>query len=241
MMLSEDHFPSFFGPSPQYVLLYLQRLRVFLLVLLFSLIVTLSFIGPAGNIGRMSVPALNAPNNFKSVQQPRPNSRPPPPKKVTNSDDLSSVPQDRTYYNVSSPYNNIIASCSLVKLGERYNDDKFTNHNYQNLYCEVLRDFQQSQRKMRMLEIGFGCGHNINQLNQQGVSALIWKEYFGDGHSSSGSYSSSSSSGIDLYEVDLKSPAHLACVNKYLTNHTKVTLFKLFILVINPINHSSTR
>ena len=242
-MVAGVHSTSFFGLPPQYTMLYLQRTRIFLVVVLFALIATLSFIGPAGNTGRKSIPASNIPNNFKSVQQqPKPNNRPPPlsSKKVSNSDESSSVPQDRTYYNVSSPYNNIITSCSLVKLGERYNDDKFTNHNYQNLYCEVLRDFQRSQRKMRMLEIGFGCGHNVHQPNQQGVSALIWKEYFDDGGGSgsgngSGSSSnslssrgsnslsgsgSSSSSGIDLYEVDLKSPAHLACVNKYLANHT---------------------
>lgn len=52
------------------------------------------------------------------------------------------------------PYSNLIANCSLVPLGYQYNDDKFVNHVYQNLYCEALRDFRHSHRKIRMLEIG---------------------------------------------------------------------------------------
>ena len=226
---SRDHSSLLFGLSSRSVVLYLQRLRLFLICVLFSLSVSLSFLASNSMTGKMSAPMATP---FQ--QQQKPNSRPPPSKKLSNSpsDGTLSVPPSRVYYNVSSPYNNIITDCSLVSLGERYNDDKFTNHNYQNLYCEVLRDFQRSQRKMRMLEIGFGCGHNVNTPNQQGVSALIWKEYFGSGssiNSSSSSSSSSPSSGIDLYEVDLISPAHLACVNKYLANHTSDIVQSIYL------------
>ena len=177
MIHTKEHSPSFCGLIPRNAVLCMQRLRLFLIFVLFSLIVALSFVGTAGNMGKMSIPPLrNLPINnvnVNPVHVPRPNSRPPPqkqapPKQAFHSEESSSGSPDRTYYNVSSPYNNIITSCSLVSLGERYHDDKFTNHNYQNLYCEVLRDFQRSQRKMRMLEIGFGCGHNVNTPNQQG-------------------------------------------------------------------------
>ena len=259
--------------SARCTILFLQRMWIVLLFVLFSLIFTLSFIGTASNTlpgnNTRNFNLLNVfPNPFQRQQQQSPKSL--SPSKQSSSGLSDETSQDRAYYNISSPYNNIIADCALVSLGVRYNDDKFTNHQYQNLYCEVLRDFQRSQRKIRMLEIGFGCGHNVNTPNQQGVSALIWKEYFGgsnsisssssssssstsstssiisssgisssSGNSSSSSNSSysgnssksnsgssysnnppSSSSGIDLYEVDLKSPAHLACVNKYLASHS---------------------
>ncbi len=107
------------------------------------------------------------------------------------------------------PYSNAIANCSLVPLGFQYNDDKFTGHQYQNLYCEALRDFRHSHRSIRFLEIGFGCGHNVKQKDQQGVSSLVWKQYFTGG----------GGSGVQLYEVDYRDQAHADCVSMYLQKH----------------------
>ena len=109
---------------------------------------------------------------------------------------------------VTEPYWSITAnsSCSLHHMGELLNDDKFTSHEYMNMYCEVFRDFKMSPKKTRMLEIGFGCGHN-----NHGVSARIWKSYFTTG-----------GSGVDLYEIDLDTPKHRNCSTQFLLEHPKI-------------------
>ena len=81
-----------------------------------------------------------------------------------------------------------VQRCRLHELGERHNDDKFVMHTYGNLYCEAFRDFRRTRgRKLRMLEIGFGCGHT-----NHGASAQLWKEYFTE----------RSGPGVELYEVE---------------------------------------
>ena len=81
-----------------------------------------------------------------------------------------------------------VKRCRLHELGERHNDDKFVMHTYGNLYCEVFRDFRRTRgRKLRMLEIGFGCGHT-----NHGASAQLWKQYF----------SERNGPGLELYEVE---------------------------------------
>ena len=82
-----------------------------------------------------------------------------------------------------------VPNCRLIALGQEYKDDKFVGvHTFGNLYCEVLRDFRRTRgRKLRMLEIGFGCGH-INH----GASAQVWKTFFTE----------SNGPGLQLYEVE---------------------------------------
>lgn len=62
----------------------------------------------------------------------------------------------------------------LVEAARKVNCDKFDeNHMYQNLYCDSFHPIR--HLPLRMLEIGFGCGHwkGVN-----GVSSLTWKGYF---------------------------------------------------------------
>ena len=82
-----------------------------------------------------------------------------------------------------------VPNCRLIALGEEYKDDKFVGvHTFGNLYCEVLRDFRRTRgRKLRMLEIGFGCGH-VNH----GASAQVWKKFFTENNGP----------GLQLYEVE---------------------------------------
>jgi len=109
---------------------------------------------------------------------------------------------------LSEPYWAITANstCLLHHMGQVLNDDKFTSHQYMNMYCEVFRDFKSSPKKTRMLEIGFGCGHHAH-----GVSARIWKQYF-----------TNDGSGVELYEIDLDTPKHLNCSKKFLSEHPNI-------------------
>ena len=57
--------------------------------------------------------------------------------------------------------------CALIHLGNKYGDDKFVSHTFGDLYCETMAPFRGSRVPLRMLEIGFGCGHH-----NHGKSAL---------------------------------------------------------------------
>lgn len=61
-----------------------------------------------------------------------------------------------------------VNSCELMALGKEYNDDKFYDHIFGDLYCENLIPFRNSKTKLRMLEIGFGCGHHNHGRSAQG-------------------------------------------------------------------------
>jgi len=103
-----------------------------------------------------------------------------------------------------SPFLNVPGNCTLQTI---MTDDKFTIHAYQNLYCETFRDFRRSPMKMKMLEIGFGCGHHVN-----GRSSLIWTTWF----------AAAGGAGLELHEVDLNTTEHQVCVQKYLKEHPNV-------------------
>lgn len=89
--------------------------------------------------------------------------------------------------NIKSEY--IIAGhyCPLFELGRLYQNDKIISHNYGNLYCELMQQFRHKEKKVKMLEIGFGCGHH-----NHGTSAQMWKKYFQSG----------SGPDVSLYEID---------------------------------------
>jgi hypothetical protein len=57
--------------------------------------------------------------------------------------------------------------CALIHLGKVHGDDKFVSHTFGDLYCETMAPFRSSRAPLRMLEIGFGCGHH-----NHGKSAL---------------------------------------------------------------------
>ena len=61
---------------------------------------------------------------------------------------LSAEPYTRTdpYWHITSN-----SSCPLHHMGLLLADDKFIDHQYMNLYCEVFRDFRISQQKTRMV------------------------------------------------------------------------------------------
>jgi hypothetical protein len=95
-----------------------------------------------------------------------------------------------------------ISACNLFDIGKALEDDKFTSHSFGTLYCELLNPIRTGlNRKIRMLEIGFGCGHH-----NHGVSARVWKQFF----------SPSNGPGLALYEVDYgPHPPHEACVREF--------------------------
>ena len=62
--------------------------------------------------------------------------------------------------------------CNLKELGEEYQVDKVNIfHNYQILYCELLKPIRHNH--IKLLEIGFGCGHHVH-----GQSCLMWNAFF---------------------------------------------------------------
>ena len=61
-------------------------------------------------------------------------------------------------------------TCPLMILGKEFEDDKFYHHTYGDLYCENLSPFRNSRQKLRMLEIGLGCGHHNNGRSAQGAT-----------------------------------------------------------------------
>ena len=65
-----------------------------------------------------------------------------------------------------------VNTCQLMALGKEHEDDKFYGHIFGDLYCETLIPFRNSRTKLRMLEIGFGCGHHNHGRSAQGNNAL---------------------------------------------------------------------
>jgi hypothetical protein len=61
-----------------------------------------------------------------------------------------------------------VNNCELMALGKEYDDDKFYHHIFGDLYCENFIPFRNSRSKLRMLEIGFGCGHHNHGRSAQG-------------------------------------------------------------------------
>ncbi|RYG97820.1 class I SAM-dependent methyltransferase [archaeon] len=73
---------------------------------------------------------------------------------------------------ISAPKKMLGHVCDLAGLGNNLESDKVNPyHNYQALYCDLFRHYRNSP--VRMLEIGFGCGHNVH-----GSSALVWNKFF---------------------------------------------------------------
>ena len=65
-----------------------------------------------------------------------------------------------------------ISNCYLHQLGDELLIEKFIIHDYENTYCELLPQLlrQMKNNTIRMLEIGFGCGH----ITSHGRSAVGW-------------------------------------------------------------------
>lgn len=62
----------------------------------------------------------------------------------------------------------------LMTLGRKFSCDKFDGgHAYQNTYCDLFHMLR--NQPLKMLEIGFGCGH---WKGQNGMSALVWRAWF---------------------------------------------------------------
>lgn len=60
--------------------------------------------------------------------------------------------------------------CALIHLGKQFGDDKFVAHTFGDLYCETMAPFRSSRVPLRMLEIGFGCGHHNHGKSALGES-----------------------------------------------------------------------
>jgi len=91
--------------------------------------------------------------------------------------------------------------CNLALLGKHFHNDKVVSHTYNTLFCETLSPLLKSTQELRMLEIGFGCGHH-----NHGTSALMWKSFF---HMHKGP-------GVKLYEIDYgPSESSLKCVEDF--------------------------
>ena len=83
-------------------------------------------------------------------------------------------------------------NCPIIEIGKKIEEDKVLTHTYGEMYCELFENLCHKEKnkgmknkekyhslnnknsgKLRMLEIGFGCGHHV-----QGVSSVLWKTYF---------------------------------------------------------------
>eukprot|EP00002_Diphylleia_rotans_P027904 TRINITY_DN561_c0_g2_i1.p1 TRINITY_DN561_c0_g2~~TRINITY_DN561_c0_g2_i1.p1 ORF type:complete len:231 (-),score=22.99 TRINITY_DN561_c0_g2_i1:1394-2086(-) len=102
----------------------------------------------------------------------------------------------------------------LRRLGKQFDVDKFLGppfHSYETLYCKVVPSFlhrrQIAAQEIRMLEIGFGCGHHVH-----GRSALLWSQFFG--------------SRLRLYEIDY--PVNNKCEGEFRALHPELTNISLF-------------
>jgi hypothetical protein len=108
-----------------------------------------------------------------------------------------------------------IFTCPFLEIGIKHDCDKVwgwqkgipTYHAYYNIYCEMLMHYRHAQigRKVRMLEIGFGCA----QTNA-GASALLWKEFF----------SFHDGPGLNLFEVDYYGSE--PCAEKFMAAHPNI-------------------
>lgn len=104
----------------------------------------------------------------------------------------------------------VYGTCNLGQIGKALENDKVLHHKYHHLYCKEFMPFVNGikDRAVRMLEIGFGCGHH-----NHGTSAVMWNKFF-----------TSHGTDLKLYEVDLRVPAHEACAKKFLTEHPPGTI-----------------
>lgn len=81
----------------------------------------------------------------------------------------------------SSKYVMTNGICPFTTVGLEYEADKVgpitrvgsAGHRYGPMYCDILTPLRSSPRKLRVLEIGFGCGHYNN-----GVGARVIKNFF---------------------------------------------------------------
>jgi hypothetical protein len=104
----------------------------------------------------------------------------------------------------------VYGKCNLGDIGTQLANDKVLTHKYHHLYCKTLLPFINGikDRPIRMLEIGFGCGHH-----NHGNSALMWHKFF-----------TSNGAKLELWEVDMRNPEHLRCARKFLTEHPPGTV-----------------
>lgn len=73
---------------------------------------------------------------------------------------------------LSAPKKMLGHVCEFADLANQFKSDKVNPfHNYQTLYCDLFRHYRNVP--IRMLEIGFGCGHNVH-----GSSAYVWNKFF---------------------------------------------------------------
>lgn len=84
---------------------------------------------------------------------------------------------DETYLTFQVQINNnsskVPIQRSMIKIGERYQTDKFSLHHYETLYEKYLPKYMGTN--FILLEIGLGCGISYGP----GASAYLWREYFG--------------------------------------------------------------
>lgn len=97
-------------------------------------------------------------------------------------------------------WNHSTGYCPLAGLGKFFDNDKMVSHQYLPIYCEKLQPFRKSDTRLRMLEIGFGCGHH----GERGSSANMWKSFFHMRHGP----------GVDLWEIDWPSSLQ-KCIDEY--------------------------
>ena len=113
--------------------------------------------------------------------------------------------------------------CNLKEIGSLLVNDKI-EHEYGNLYEKELCLMKRRGAPVRMLEIGFGCGHH-----NHGTSARMWKEFFeGSSNISANSTTSTAASSsphspLHLFEIDFgPKPEHTKCVEDFLLAHPHV-------------------
>ena len=58
------------------------------------------------------------------------------------------------------------------RIGNKYNNDKVTTHNYENMYGTLVAHL--TDKEFNLLEIGLGCDHNSLS---EGKSIGVWREY----------------------------------------------------------------
>jgi hypothetical protein len=102
---------------------------------------------------------------------------------------------------------NANTACNLFELGRKYKSDKMLDHIFYESYCDTLQKYV-GMKDLRVLEIGFGCGHHVH-----GSSAQLWREYF----------DKNGTTGMKLYEVDLDTEKHRKCVDDFLEKNGPYT------------------
>jgi len=102
--------------------------------------------------------------------------------------------------------------CNLGAIGRDIENFKVLGHSYHLLYCKVLMPFVKEiqNRPIRLLEIGFGCGHH-----NHGNSALLWNKFF-----------TSNGAKLDQYGIDLHNVNHIKCAKQFLTLYPPGSIVK---------------